>query len=162
MQAFSKQEGNNIKTLHYWKRKYRELHLPSDGVVRTKAESDKRTGFARLALSRQEQPGIITIHYSDGMRISFSSPSEVAGVKQFIPAFNKWSPLPNTITGPCNEDSVAFAFIMRALFCNLLYLNTCAPYMQWQPNVKNNSTLFYYGTTVFRKIFLSIWLLSIH
>jgi len=88
MQAFSKQEGINIKTPHYWKRKYRELHLPSNGVVRTKAE-DKRTGFARLALSGQEQPGVITIHYGDGTRISFPSVCEAARVKEFIPAFNK-------------------------------------------------------------------------
>ena len=86
MQAFSKQEGVNIKTLHYWKRKYRELHLPagkqglSANVVRTKAE-EKQPGFARLALSGHEQSGVITIHYSDGTRISFPLASEVARVK---------------------------------------------------------------------------------
>ena len=88
MQAFSKQEGVNIKTLHYWKRKYRELHLPSNAVVQTKPEG-KRPGFARLALSGHEQPGVITIHYSDSTRISFPSGCEAALVKQFIPAFNK-------------------------------------------------------------------------
>lgn len=94
MQAFSKQEGVNIKTLHYWKRKYRELHLPASkqglpsNAVRTKTEG-KQPGFARLALSGHEQSGVITIHYSDSTRISFPSGCEVALVKQFIPAFTK-------------------------------------------------------------------------
>ena len=94
MQSFSKQEGINIKTLHYWKRKYRELHLPASrqslpsDLVRPKAEK-KQSGFASLVLSGHEQPGVITIHYSDGTRIIFPSASEVARVKQFIPAFNK-------------------------------------------------------------------------
>ena len=94
MQAFSKQEGINIKTLHYWKRKYRELHLPAgrqsmpSNVVRPKAE-EKQPGFASLVLSRHEQPGAITIQYCDGTRISFPSVYEAARVKQFIPAFNK-------------------------------------------------------------------------
>jgi hypothetical protein len=94
MQAFSKQEGINIKTLHYWKRKYRELHLPTGkqglpaNVVPTKAK-EKQPGFARLALSRHKQTGEITVHYNDGTQISFPSGCDAALVKQFIPAFTK-------------------------------------------------------------------------
>jgi hypothetical protein len=94
MQAFSKQEGIHIKTLHYWKRKYRELslpvarqRLPSNAASHTNTK-EKQPGFARLNLSGHEQPEVITIHYSDGMRISFPIACEAALVKQFIPAFS--------------------------------------------------------------------------
>jgi hypothetical protein len=88
MEAFSRQEGINIKTLHYWKRKYRDLHLPLKGAT-NKKEKNKRTGFAKLAFSSEDQVGGISIYYEDGTRLIFSGSHDATLIKQFIPALNQ-------------------------------------------------------------------------
>ena len=88
MESFSKQEGINIKTLHYWKRKYRNLHLPA-GRIKIKKGEVRQTGFANLTFTGIEQPGEINIHYADGTRLGFSGSYDAALIKQFIPTFDK-------------------------------------------------------------------------
>jgi transposase-like protein len=81
MKAFSEQNGINVKTLYYWKKKYRNTQK---GAVRL-----RKTGFTALSVVESPKETEVIIQYPDGTRLLLPALSSAALVKQFIPAFTQ-------------------------------------------------------------------------
>src|ERR1019366_9443566 len=81
MQAFSERNGINIKTLHYWKRKYR-LHNVAVETTRGRPGRPK-SGFANLLLSSPEQTAGFSIQYADGTRLFLGASTSSSVIKEF-------------------------------------------------------------------------------
>ena len=78
MNAFSKQNGINIKTLHYWKKRYRDDNA-----------KERPRGFTKLLVENAVNPADLTIQYPDGTRLNLTGTTDASFIKQFLPAFCK-------------------------------------------------------------------------